>query len=390
MIFGRSFRLQTDHAPLLRIFGSRKGIPVYTANRLQRYALTLLLYDFTIEHVPTEKFGHADVLSRLISNHAKPDEDYVIASITLDNDLSFRVVERDTQVDPLLKKIYRYLRNGWPQKHTIVDSEILRFFARQDSLSTVDGCVLFGERLVIPERHRQRCLRQLHQGHPGISRMKAIARSYVYWPSIDDDVEALVKACKHCASAARSPPHSAPVPWPRPTGPWKRVHVDFAGPMQGAYFLLIVDAYTKWPEVIKTNRITSVATIGMLRSVFARLSMPELLVSDNGTQFTSAEFLEFCSTNGIQHLTTAPFHPQSNGQAERFVDTFKRAVKKIQAGRSSIDEALDVFLMTYRTTPNRQVEGGVSPSEAMFGRRIRTNLELLLPPPPKPPSESTG
>uniref|UniRef100_A0A8D8N962 Uncharacterized protein K02A2.6 n=1 Tax=Culex pipiens TaxID=7175 RepID=A0A8D8N962_CULPI len=92
---------------------------------------------------------------------------------------------------------------------------------------------------------------------------------------------------------------------------------------------------------VKTNRITSVATIGMLRSVFARLGMPELLVSDNGTQFTSAEFLEFCTTNGIQHLTTAPFHPQSNGQAERFVDTFKRAVKKIQAGRSSIDEALD-------------------------------------------------
>lgn len=87
MIFGRSFRLQTDHAPLLRIFGSRKGIPVYTANRLQPYALTLLLYDFTIEHVPTEKFGHADVLSRLINNHAKPDEDYVIACLTLDEDL---------------------------------------------------------------------------------------------------------------------------------------------------------------------------------------------------------------------------------------------------------------------------------------------------------------
>ncbi|XP_058449093.1 uncharacterized protein K02A2.6-like [Malaya genurostris] len=83
MLFGRHFRLQTDHQPLLRIFGSKKGIPIYTANRLQRFALNLLLYDFDIEYVPTHKFGNADLLSRLINQYVKPEEDYVIASLNL-------------------------------------------------------------------------------------------------------------------------------------------------------------------------------------------------------------------------------------------------------------------------------------------------------------------
>lgn len=87
MIFGRRFTLQTDHKPLLSIFGSKKGIPVHTANRLQRYALTLLQYDFKIEFKKTESFGYADVLSRLIGEHSKPDEDYVIASLQIEEDI---------------------------------------------------------------------------------------------------------------------------------------------------------------------------------------------------------------------------------------------------------------------------------------------------------------
>ncbi|XP_065083396.1 uncharacterized protein K02A2.6-like [Ochlerotatus camptorhynchus] len=400
MIFGRQFRLQTDHAPLIRIFGSRKGIPVYTANRLQRWALTLLLYDFSIEYIPTEKFGNADILSRLINNHAKPEEDYVIASVILEEDvrfiadevisglpLSFKIVEQDTQADQQLRKVYRYLQEGWPEVSTIEDPEIRRFHGHKDSLCSVWKCIMFGERLVIPEKHRLRCMRQLHQGHPGIQRMKSIARSYVYWPSIDDEIVGFVKACKHCASVAKSPPHSPPVPWPKPSGPWKRVHVDYAGPIDGVYYLLAIDAHSKWPEVVPTQRITSTATISILRNIFARLGMPETLVSDNGTQFTSSEFQKFCSDSGIDNVTTAPFHPQSNGQAERFVDTFKRALKKIQEGKNCVGEALDIFLLTYRTTPNRQVEDGKSPSEAMFGRRIRTSLDLLRPPPARPPIE---
>ncbi|XP_065095800.1 uncharacterized protein K02A2.6-like [Ochlerotatus camptorhynchus] len=219
MLFGRRFHLQTDHAPLLRIFGSKKGIPVYTSNRLQRWALTLILYDFTIEHVPTAKFGNADVLSRLISQHVRPDEDYVIASVALEDDI--RIVQKATQSDPVSKKVYRFLHDGWPASKQIFDPELKRFCDRQESLTTVQGCILFGERLVIPSSNRKRCLDQLHRGHPGIQRMKAIARSYVYWPFLDSEIADYVKSCRHCVTAAKSPPKCAPVPWPRSSKPWE-------------------------------------------------------------------------------------------------------------------------------------------------------------------------
>ncbi|XP_058827578.1 uncharacterized protein K02A2.6-like [Topomyia yanbarensis] len=339
MLFGRHFRLKTDHQPLLRIFGSKKGIPVYTAYRLQRFALNLLLYDFDIECVPTHKFGDAN----RIVKHVKPDEDYIIANINLEEDL--RAVAQSTQADPLLRKVYHHIQHGWPQsEHS--ESDIQRFQARQESLSVVDGFIMFAERLVIPSLHRKRCLEQLHCGHPGMQRMKALARSYVYWPSLDADIVNFVKACQHCAAVARSPPHSSPVPWPKQTAPWQRVVVDYAGPIEGEYYLIAVESFSKWPEIIQTSRITSAATISILGGLFARLGMPVILVSDNGTQFTRAEFADFCASNGVEHLTTAPFHLQSNSQAERFVDTFKRAVTKIREGRGSIQQALDIFLLT--------------------------------------------
>ncbi|XP_035895367.1 uncharacterized protein LOC118516598 isoform X3 [Anopheles stephensi] len=160
-------------------------------------------------------------------------------------------------------------------------AELAQFHNRREALTTVGDCILFGERIVIPAALQQRCLRQLHQGHPGIQRMKAIARSFVYWPSLDSDIADRVASCEACQAAAKSPPSQIPSCWPKPPGPWHRVHIDYAGPVEGAYFLIAVDAYSKWPEIIKTASITSFATISILRGIFARFGPPVTLVSDN-------------------------------------------------------------------------------------------------------------
>uniref|UniRef100_A0AAG5DP56 RNA-directed DNA polymerase n=1 Tax=Anopheles atroparvus TaxID=41427 RepID=A0AAG5DP56_ANOAO len=342
MIFGRRFVLQTDHKPLLRIFGSKKGIPTYTANRLQRFALTLLAYDFDIKYVRTEEFGGADILSRLIANHNKPEPECIIASIETDDDLayvavnalnvfplSFNEVAEATQRDVSLRNVGKYIVNGWP-KAVQYGSELASFYSRRECLSNVKGCILFGERVVIPRILQKRCLAQLHKGHPGIVRMKAIARSYVYWPNMDEDIVEAVATCVSCQSASKSPPKVESSAWPKPLGPWNRVHIDYAGPLDGVYFLVIVDAFSKWPEIVKTASTSAHATIAILRGIFARHGSPITLVSDNGPQFVGEHFEDFCKRFGIAHITTAPYHPQSNGQAERFVDTFKRALRKIQ------------------------------------------------------------
>ncbi|PAA74489.1 hypothetical protein BOX15_Mlig033860g5 [Macrostomum lignano] len=167
---------------------------------------------------------------------------------------------------------------------------------------------------------------------------------------------------------------SAPVqPWPFPTEPWERLHVDFVGPVDGRTYLVLVDAHSKWPEVHRMSSTTATVTISCLREIFARLGLPRTLVSDNGPQFASAEFAEFVSSNGIRHIFSAPFHPATNGQAERFVQLLKRHLSK--CGHSNAQ--LQRLLMAYRNTPHSV--SGTAPSQLLIGRRLRSRLDLLTP-----------
>ena len=139
-------------------------------------------------------------------------------------------------------------------------------------------------------------------------------------------------------------------PWPTPNCAWERTHIDFVGPLEGLMFLIVVDAFSKWPEVVQMSSTTATGTIKELTRIFAQQEFPKVLVSDNGTQFTSQEFQSYCQQHGIQHIRSPPYYPQSNGQAERFVDTFKRTFKKLR-GEGATSDVIQKFLWTYRSTP---------------------------------------
>lgn len=96
-----------------------------------------------------------------------------------------------------------------------------------------------------------------------------VARSYIYWPNIDSDIKSLVQSCHKCASVAKMPIKTLLHPWPKPSEPWQRLHIDYAGPVEGQYFLVLVDVLPKWPEIIPTKSITTQQTIQILRDVFA-------------------------------------------------------------------------------------------------------------------------
>ncbi|BHF75306.1 hypothetical protein SprV_0501840200 [Sparganum proliferum] len=389
LLYGRHFTLLTDHKPLLSIFGSKKGVPAYSASRLQRWATILLGYDFDIRYCRTTDFGQADALSRLISNQQEPEEDTVIAAISIEDDVRRQLsdairgipvtaadIRCATEQDPVLRQAITYVQTCWPT--TALAGDLRQLFLRRASLSVVDSCLMFADRVVIPSSLRPTVLRQFHAAHPGTSRMKSIARSFAYWPGIDGDIDDLVRRCSRCQQAAKMPPRQPPVPWEPPERPWSRVHIDFAGPLNGVSYLILVDAYSKWPEIAPLNPATASATIAFLRRIFSQHGLPEVLVSDNGTQFTSSIFEDFCRQHNIQHLRSPPYHPQSNGQAERFVDTFKRALLKAR-GEGTTDKIVQAFLFSYRTTPNPASPGGVSPAEALMGRKLRTTFHALVP-----------
>lgn len=128
-------------------------------------------------------------------------------------------------------------------------------------------------------------------------------------------------------------------------------------------------------DVYPVTSATSANTIECLRKSFSSQGLPEMIVSDNGTCVVSAEFKDFMSKNGIEHITSAPFHPSSNGCAERAVQTFKSMMKK--AGEGNISTKVSRVLFSYRITP--QSTTGLSPAELLQGRRLRSTLDLVHP-----------
>ena len=377
-LYGRSFQLLTDHKPLTTILSPKTGIPSLAAARLQRWALLLSGYKYQIQYKSTKEHSNADGLSRLplekpSSSEALPVESvfniHQIAALPV----SSRQIAEHTRRHPVLSRVLHHVQHGWPTAKVLPVMQ--PFWTRRDELTVEQGCLLWGMRVIVPHKLQNQVLKELHSSHPGIVRMKSIARSYVWWPGLNEDLETLVKGCPKCQSC-RSAPAVAPLhPWLWPTHPWQRIHVDFAGPIDGRMMLVIVDAHSKWPEVIPMYSTTSQMTIRVLRRLFATFGLPQQLVSDNGPQFTSEEFAEFLTKNGVKHIRSSPYHPSTNGLAERFVRTLKNALRNSHLKDS--DQKLMDFLLSYRSTPHSTTN--TAPCLLFLQRPLRTTLDLLRP-----------
>ena len=378
-LWGQSnFTLITDHKPLLGLFGQDKPISPMSSGRIQRWSLILQAYKFTLVHRSGAFLGTADALSRLPLK-ATTDATPVPADWTnLVNFLDWAPVtgshiSQHTSRDPVLSKILKFCQNGWPST-AMGDPGLSPYIRRKEELSIQNGCVLWGSRVVVPPMLRTALLDELHSGHVGSSRMKELARSYLWWPQLDADLEQVTNSCPTCLENRASPPKAMLHPWEWPDRPWHRLHIDHAGPVNGQTFLIIVDAHSKWVEIFPTKGTTSKESIGCLQHLFSTFGLPVSIVSDNGPGFVSAEFEDFIQKCGIRHIKTAIYKPSTNGLAERMVQTFKRALK---ASSEPLKLTIDRFLFNYRMTPHATT--GVSPAELMFGRKLRSRLDLLWP-----------
>ena len=209
-------------------------------------------------------------------------------------------IQQETRKDPVLSKVLTFVQSGWPAD---VPSELKPFKSRESELD------------------------------------------------LDKAIENIAQSCHSCQAMKAAPPAG-------PNTRWTRIHMDFAGPFQGHMFFIVVNAHSKWPEVMEMTTTTTANTLNALRELFSRHGLPEQMVSDNGPQFISEEFALFAKQNGIRHICYAPYHPSSNGLAERFVQTFKRAMKASKKDGGSLSHRLAEFLLTYRTA---HATTGVSP-----------------------------
>ena len=181
----------------------------------------------------------------------------------------------------------------------------------------------------------------------------------------------------HSLSKCKEFPPSVPlIPWKWPARPFQPIHIDFCQKGSDNFLvLMILISHSKFIEVQNKISITSGHAKDGLRVIFSQHGLPEEVVSDNGPQFVSNEVPEFMNKNGIKHTRVPPYHPQSNGAAERSVRVLKEAlVKQVLEGRS-IKHRIADFL--YRTTPHSTT--GATPAELLMRRRLRTRLSLVKP-----------
>lgn len=398
---GRFFRIVTDHKPLLGVFKPNVRIPDTLSPRMLRWVLTLGAMDYSIEHHPGPSIGNADFLSRLpLQGQADPRSDahvHLVAGFLSRNpaeasqlpmypdpagvflldakdpqDLSAAAIAAATLQDPLLSQVYHWTVHGWPRD---VPPEAQPYAALRDQLSTLHDCLLRGDRVVVPHVLQPKVVELVHATHPGITCSKAIARAIVWWPGIDKDVENAVRQCTACQEAANRPPRTY-CSWPKAEAPWERVHLDYAGPFMGHNFLIVIDAYSKWPVVKVVPDLSAPTLVTHMRYIFADLGLPKLIVTDNGGSFVAAYFQDFLSKNGVRHLFSPPWHPASNGLAERTVQSFKRLMVKFSV-EADIHARVARVLWAMRTRPSRTT--GRSPAELCLGRSFRSHLTPLHP-----------
>ena len=174
-----------------------------------------------------------------------------------------------------------YFTLGWTETPT---EELFPYYKKRIDITTEDNKLIWNDRVIIPTSLREILLNDLHAEHLGIVKTKQLARKYVWWPMIDRDVESKVKECVVCQETAKKPSDTQQAKWSWPVGPWKRLHLDFAGPFEGKMFLVIVDAYSKYLEIVPMTTITSSNTIAALRHLFSHFGLPDHIVTDNGTQ----------------------------------------------------------------------------------------------------------
>ena len=212
-------------------------------------------------------------------------------------------------------------------------------------------------------------INKVHYSHLGFNKCCSIANESIFWPGMINEIKQILYECPICLKFAKSQIREPIISYEIPDLPWNKVGSDIFE-FNSKKYLIVIDYYSKFLEIEELSSLMSSKVIQALKKNFSRHGIPLKFVSDGGTQFTSKEFKDFAKFYDFTHIISSPTNAQSNGLAERNVQTAKNIFKKVLNDLKD----LDLALLDYRNTP---VLGNISPAEALMSRKLRTTLPAL-------------
>lgn len=370
-ILGIPVIIETDHKPLIPLINSKdlSAAPV----RCQRLLMRLSEFAVTAKYTPGKYMTVADALSRapIIGNRENNAQDIevqqyvdsIIQQLPASPNQIKRIKEEQLK-DKELATVISLTLDGWNTSAEMSTEVCSKYWAARSHLNVIDGTLLlYDDRIVIPHALKQEMLSRIHSdGHINLNKSRKRAQASIWWPEIGNELKKWVEECGFCQRNCRQQRAEPLQPTILPERPWMQVGMDLCH-YEGDNFLIVVDYYSRWLEIIHLQEIDSHSVVNKLKNLFAKFGIPEKVISDGGPQFVSASFKNFAINYGFDHTVSDPHFPQENGCAERAVQTAKRILKQD-----------DVFLslMTYRSTPLETT--GHSPAQLLMGRQIRTRV----------------
>ena len=373
-LYGRKFILQTDQKPLVSIF--RKHM-IDVSPRIHRITIRAWQYEFAPQHIAGKNNVISDALSRVTPlefQDSNADKDILAVNFLQYSSIKEREkdeVLQETLKDKELQSLKHYISTGWPSKRSQIPVFLHPYWNFRDELTIESGILMKNStKVLIPDTLKQKYLRQIHQGHQGIKACRSRAREFVFWVKLNDDLKELVEKCDLCQSQQNSISIIQKYVSEVPPHPWHTVGSNLFY-FRRIDFLVVVHYFSKYLFVRKIHNSTSSAVIKELGMIFSEFGKPQIFRSDNGPCYSSQEFKIFMQNWSIEHRTSSPHYPQSNGLAESMVKVSKSLIEKAVLK----DLPWNRFLLDYRCTP---ISSKIpSPAEILFGRKLRSSISIL-------------
>ena len=291
---------------------------------------------------------------------------YVPEAVTLE------VIKEYTSKDEVLSSVMKEVQKGQPGQ-AVKESKYEGIF---EQLACVQGLLLKGNRVVIPNELVPDILEIAHEGHPAEISMLQQLRQTLGWPNMSRNVKDFVQTC-NTGCAAALPRNTPPTLRTRetPDRPWQSCSADYKGPIAGKfYFHVLIDNFSRRLEVAVTTSTSMNKLKKALMNSFSIHGIPETITHDNGPPYNSAEWQQFAKEQGFKAIACSPEHPQSNGIAERFMSVLVKVIHASLAEGKDPKVEVQKRLINYRNMVHPST--GVSPASLMMGRTIRTKLPV--------------